>query len=137
VTGRRRRPPLAAVAAACLVGAGASALAGPPFDLSWHSIDTGGGTCSGGGFTLVASVGQPDAGMMTGGGYTLAGGFLAGSTTPCPADTDGDGEVGVNDLLDVLAAWGSCAGCPADVNGDDAVDVADLLAVLAGWGPCP
>ena len=35
----------------------------------------------------------------------------------CPADYDDDGDVGVNDLLDLLAAWGACAGCPEDVNG--------------------
>jgi hypothetical protein len=26
----------------------------------------------------------------------------------CPADIDNDGTVGINDFLDVLAAWGSC-----------------------------
>ncbi len=35
------------------------------------------------------------------------------STSPCagpscPADIDGDGEVGINDFLDLLAAWGPC-----------------------------
>ncbi len=28
--------------------------------------------------------------------------------TPCPADVDGDGTVGINDFLDLLAAWGPC-----------------------------
>ncbi len=49
------------------------------FDLSWNTIDGGGGYGFGGGFVLEGTIGQPDAGMvMTGGGYTLAGGFWAG-----------------------------------------------------------
>ncbi len=28
--------------------------------------------------------------------------------TPCPADVDNDGIVGINDFLDLLAAWGPC-----------------------------
>ena len=27
---------------------------------------------------------------------------------PCDADVDGDGNVGINDFLDLLAAWGPC-----------------------------
>ncbi len=26
----------------------------------------------------------------------------------CPGDVDGDGEVGINDFLQLLAAWGAC-----------------------------
>jgi hypothetical protein len=55
-----------------------------------------------------------------------------------PGDMDGDGTVGVADLLALLAGWGSCpappADCIADINGDGNVGVPDLLAVLAGWG---
>ena len=51
----------------------------------------------------------------------------------CPADLDGDGDVGIDDLLAVLAAWGTDAG---DVTGDGTTDVNDLLEVMAAWGPC-
>lgn len=54
----------------------------------------------------------------------------------CAADLDGDGAVGLDDLLAVLAGWGDCAGCPGDVNADGLVGLDDLLAVLAAWGPC-
>ena len=54
----------------------------------------------------------------------------------CTGDINGDGVVGVNDLLDVVGAWGN-AGGPADVNGDGIVNVADLLAVVDAWGACP
>ncbi len=55
----------------------------------------------------------------------------------CPADLDGDGSVGVSDLLSLLASWGPCKNCPADFDGSGAVGVSDLLALLANWGPCP
>ena len=55
----------------------------------------------------------------------------------CLEDFDGDGTVGINDFLDLLAAWGPCPGCPEDLDGDGAVGINDFLAVLAAWGDCP
>jgi hypothetical protein len=54
------------------------------FDLSWFSIDGGGGASSGGSYTLNGTIGQPDAGTMSGGAYTLAGGFWSGGSAPQP-----------------------------------------------------
>ncbi len=59
-----------------------------------------------------------------------------GPGTPCPADISGDGLVGADDLLAVIAGWGPCAGCPADLTGDGEVGTDDLLMVLAAWGSC-
>lgn len=46
-----------------------------------------------------------------------------------------DGVVNVNDLLQVISAWGVCEPpiCPGDVNNDSMVDVTDLLMVIANW----
>jgi hypothetical protein len=59
----------------------------------------------------------------------------------CLADLNGDGMVAIDDLLALLAAWGSAPGFePADFEppgGDGAVDILDLLRLLAAWGPCP
>jgi hypothetical protein len=56
-----------------------TALAAVSYDLSWWTVDGGGGTSSGNGYTLNGSLGQPDAGTVaSGGGYTLAGGFWHG-----------------------------------------------------------
>ncbi|MCZ6835815.1 MAG: choice-of-anchor J domain-containing protein [Planctomycetota bacterium] len=56
----------------------------------------------------------------------------------CEGDTDGNNVVDVEDLLDLLAAWGPClAPCPPDFDGNGVVDVEDLLDLLAAWGPCP
>lgn len=61
----------------------------------------------------------------------------------CFADVDGDGNVGINDFLDVLAQWGPCGvPCSADFSGpgdvpDGMVGIHDFLDVLGNWGACP
>ena len=55
----------------------------------------------------------------------------------CPADLNGDGSVGILDLLALLAAWGTDPGGPPDLDGDAIVGILDLLTLLANWGPCP
>lgn len=56
------------------------ALVPPPasaqsFALESWSIDGGGGTSAGGGFSVSGTIGQPDAGTLSGGGFTLIGGL--------------------------------------------------------------
>jgi hypothetical protein len=48
-------------------------------------------------------------------------------------DVDGDEVTGFEDLLAVLAAWGSCTACPEDLDVDGEVGLLDLLEVLANW----
>ncbi len=52
----------------------------------------------------------------------------------CPGDFDGDGAVGIADLLSLLAAWRGPG--DADLDGDGRVGINDLLALLGRWGPC-
>ena len=58
------------------------------------------------------------------------------SCTPTSGDTNDDGSVDVEDLLNVLADWG-CIGAPGDclgdTNCDGSADVVDLLDVLGNW----
>ena len=61
---------------------------------------------------------------------------LRASAQPCPADLDGNREVGAPDLAVVLSAWDSFGG-PADLNGDGAVGAQDLAVLLSAWGACP
>ena len=52
------------------------------FDLSWWTVDSGGGTSAGGNYELDGTIGQPEAGyQMTGGNYNLEGGFWGGGET--------------------------------------------------------
>ena len=56
-----------------------------------------------------------------------------------PGDIDGDGVVGILDLLALLAAWGDCpvkGECSADLDRDGTVGILDLLTLLATWGAC-
>lgn len=64
---------LALVAASAAISAPAQ-----NYSVDWFTIDGGGGTSSGGVYSLSGTIGQPDAGAtMTGGQYTLVGGFWA------------------------------------------------------------
>ena len=56
------------------------------------------------------------------------------SSSECPGDTNGDLQVTVGDILDVLSEFGCEAACDHDVNGDGAVNVTDVLAVLSAFG---
>lgn len=47
------------------------------YSVSWYTFDGGGGTSAGGGYTLMGTIGQPDAGSHSGSGYDLTGGFWA------------------------------------------------------------
>lgn len=102
-------------------------------DLSWYSIDGGGGDSASGTITLTGSIGQPDAGIMTGASLELRGGFLAAaSAAAIPGDCDADGDV---DLLD-YACIEPCitgpdgallVGCDVfDFDSDNDVDLADF-----------
>ena len=59
---------LAAVSAALAQGAAG-------LTLDWWTADGGGGQSSGGRYSLQATIGQPEAGVMSGGGYTLLSGY--------------------------------------------------------------
>lgn len=54
---------------------------------------------------------------------------------PCPGDVNGDQAVTFDDLLEILASWGS-DDAAKDVDGSGTVDFGDLLGTLANWGPC-
>jgi hypothetical protein len=54
----------------------------------------------------------------------------------CPADIDGNGEVGAPDIASLLSQWGTLSGS-ADLNGDDEVGAQDIAILLGAWGPCP
>lgn len=61
---------------------------------------------------------------------------LEPATSP---DIDGDGQVGLQDLASLLAAFGTCAGdarytLSIDLNGDGCVELADLAQLLAAFG---
>jgi hypothetical protein len=92
---------------------------GGVYDLSWSTIDGGGGVSSGGDYILAATIGQPDAGYSAGGDYEVYSGFWPGRPvctvnfrhfagfadhwleTPCDAGNDWCGGADLNQLGDV------------------------------------
>ena len=62
----------------------------------------------------------------------------------CPSDClqTPDGVTGIQDLLALLALWGTEAGGgsggggPCDTDFDGVIGLADFVAVLDNWGPC-
>jgi probable HAF family extracellular repeat protein len=81
-----------------------------------------------------------DAGQIVGYGINPAGqlrAFLLEPQQP-QGDLNGDGVVGVNDFLLLLAVWGPCPdpcppSCLGDLDADCAVGVTDFLILLANW----
>ena len=45
------------------------------YSIDWFTIDGGGGTSTGGVYSVSGTIGQPDAGQMSAGPFTLQGGF--------------------------------------------------------------
>jgi hypothetical protein len=45
------------------------------YTIDWFTIDGGGGTSTGGVYSVSGTIGQPDAGHLSGGNFTLDGGF--------------------------------------------------------------
>src|SRR5258708_17972752 len=45
------------------------------YSIDWFTVDGGGGTSTGGLYSVSGTIGQPDAGTMSGGNYSLTGGF--------------------------------------------------------------
>ena len=56
------------------------AQAGSGYNLSWWTVDGGGGqNAGGGGYALSGTIGQPDSGKASGGNYELTDGFWSGA----------------------------------------------------------
>ena len=49
------------------------------YDLTWSTIDGGGGVSTGGAFEVSGSIGQAEAGTLNGNTFTLSGGFWISS----------------------------------------------------------
>ena len=64
--------------AALLLELGVSSALGQSYSIDWYKIAGGGGTSTGGVYTVSGTIGQHDAGgPMTGGNFSLTGGFWA------------------------------------------------------------
>lgn len=137
-------PVVAAIVTVALTGLAQSASA-QPFDISWYTIDAGGGTSSAGGFELSGTIGQHDPGVMSGGQYTLTGGFWSGAGEAfCYPDCDTSTGKGVLDIFDFLCfqssfVTGESYACDCDITtGAGTCDIFDFLCFQSSFvASCP
>jgi predicted outer membrane repeat protein len=54
----------------------------------------------------------------------------------CAGDVDGDGTVNIDDIIEVILAWGATGSNAADLDGDGTVGLQDLVLVLNYYGQC-
>ena len=106
---------------------------GGDYELSWSTIDGGGGRSSGGVYELMGTIGQPDAAAMSGGDYELLGGFWPGGPL-CIVDferyarfADNWLQEGCNETND----W--CDGADLYVDENNIVNGLDLKAFVEAW----
>jgi len=118
------------------------------YDLSWWTIDGGGGVnSSGGGYDLGGTIGQADVGMSSAGGYTLTGGcwpgaIESGAVPPCAIyDLNHDGFIDLDDINLVIynSIFANQPYNPTyDLIPDGIVDIADVFEVAIHFGEsCP
>jgi hypothetical protein len=67
-----------------VLGLAAFAVLAPDYSIPWYTIDGGGGTSTGGVYSVSGTIGQPDAGAMNGGNYSLVGGFWSVAAVQTP-----------------------------------------------------
>jgi hypothetical protein len=95
----------------------------------------------------AANLGDVQAGLSYHNVHTPAnpGGEIRGQIIvprgKCLADVDCNGSANIDDLLDVINAWGPCMPnpmpCPSDTDYNGMINIDDLLNVINGWGKCP
>ena len=113
---------LFAISSACAQSSGG-------YDLSWNTIDGGGGTSSGDDYVLKGTIGQPDAGAMTGSGFALHGGVWPGGPM-CIVDLE--------DLMNFVTDWLNPGDVDANLDGLNGVTLEDFSILTHYWlNYCP
>ncbi len=109
---------------------GAIAASAQNYSIDWYTIDGGGGTSTGGVYSVSGTIGQPDAGVMSGGNFTVVGGFwslVSAVPTPgAPLLT-----ITYTDTNTVVVSW------PSPSTGFSLQQNSSSLANAAGWVAAP
>jgi hypothetical protein len=107
----------------------AAAQSGGTFNLTWNSIDGGGGTSTGGAYELTGTIGQADTGVSSAGALVNNAGFLPGNFG-C--------VVNLRDLVAFAQKWLSRGTTGADFDRSGRVDIADFAIFSREWmDGCP
>ncbi|MHC4721595.1 MAG: hypothetical protein ACYS6I_02680 [Planctomycetota bacterium] len=120
-----------------LMTSSALAMSGGDYEISWSTIDGGGGRSSGQDFVLIGTIGQPDAGEMAGGDYELSGGFWpSGPLLSCFVDLEHFAQFALYWLEPCGPGDNWCEG--ADFDESFEVDIYDVGELAYWWlAECP
>ena len=95
------------------------------YQISWHTIDGGGGVSAGGTYIIRGTIGQPDAAYSEDGQYELLGGFWPGE----PLCT-----VNFKDYAAFANFWFlTGSGMDADLYQDNTINERDLKVIADYW----
>ena len=95
------------------------------YEITWSTIDCGGGTSTGDDFALSGTIGQPDVGAIAGGDYKLFGGFWPGGTI-C--------FVNLEHFARFASYWlDTGPDIPADLYKDNIINELDLMKFADYW----
>lgn len=140
--GRRASACIGVLACVAAIVGSAHAATPPDFDLVGGCATAGGGTSSGGEFSVSATIGETAAGSTSGGTFDCSSGVLntTADGTQCePSDLDCSGSTDGGDLGIVLLNWGPCdgnvPGCVGDIDLNGFIDAGDIAMIMLGWGP--
>ena len=97
-------------------------------DSSSRSIASGGGTSSGGSFTISGTIGQADAGLSAGGAFAVEGGFWGGAYAVQSVGAPFLSVAGVG--TNALFTW-------PDANGSFVLESANSLTAPVTWSFVP
>jgi len=98
------------------------------YAIDWFTIDGGGGTSTGGVYSVSGTIGQPDAGKMSGGNFTLDGGFWG---IIAPVQTPGA------PLLTITRSDSSAIISWPDTATDFRLENNNDLSLTNGWATAP
>jgi hypothetical protein len=108
-----------------------SSAQGDRFELGWSTIDAGGSVSSGGQYTVMVTIGEPEVGESSGGRYEMTGGFWP-SQPLCTVDFHYFARFADWWLVtDCNAGNDWCGGADLDQLGD--VDLIDLRLFVNEW----
>jgi hypothetical protein len=102
------------------------------YAIDWFTIDGGGGTSTGGVYSVSGTIGQPDAGTMSGGSYSLVGGFWGGVVA---IQTEGGPKLLIENLLNGTARITWAPNTPGFVL--QQVTALTPMPVSTGWSNAP
>jgi len=98
---------------------------GNQYEISWHTIDGGGGQSIGGQYILTGTIGQPDAAYSYSGDYEVLGGFWSGGPL-CFVDFE--------HFARFAQYWlDTGSDIPADLYEDNTIDYLDLAEFIDVW----